>query len=280
MSYQRQNRIVTIEDYKSAVLENYSNVRAINAWGGEQAEPPQYGKVFVSVAPVYGDTVSPTTKKSIEEDILQSFSVVGITPEVVDPEYLQIHLSTTVTFNKDRTNEKASDIVTLCQEAIEDFFDEAIFDYNQSFKYSRFLAAVDAAHPAIVSSAAYIEIGKSFTPKSNVAGTYEIKMYNACVPGTLYTYGYLSTTGTTLTYADDGNGRIDRYVNGVLNRTAVGSIDYDTGTISLPGFNANQQTVGQAITFLAQPVADDVRVKFNNLANLSTNAVTAVEEVR
>lgn len=279
LSYQRQNRIVTIEDYKTAVLENYSNVKAINAWGGEDAVPPEYGKVFVSVAPVYGEKVSPTTKKSIEEDLLQKFSVVGITPEIVDPEYLYISLNTTVVYNKDRTTTKSSEIASLVQAAIVQFFDDQVFDYNQSFKYSRFLAAVDAAHASIVSSLADVTIGKAFTPIGNTVGTYTIKFYNELIPGTILSTGYLNTAGNTVTFKDDQLGKIDYYVNDQKVKAGVGTVNYTTGIMSLSGFNPNMQSISP-ITIYAQPVKLDVAVEFNNLAQLATNAVFTEVEVR
>lgn len=279
LSYQRQNRIVTIEDYKVAVLENYPNVKAINAWGGEDAIPAEYGKVFVSVAPVYGDLVSPTTKKSISEDLLNKFSVVGITPEIVDPEYIQMTLNTKVIFNKDRTTTKASEIVTLCQAAISDFFDDQVFDYNQSFKYSRFLAAVDAAHQSIVSSLASITIGKDFTPTGNTVGTYTIKFYNELVPGTIDSYAYANLSSNQVKLKDDGKGYMDFYINDTLTKAKVGTIDYTNGIITLPGFNPNMLEVGP-ITLLAEPLSDDVDVAFNNLAKLTVNNVTVEEEQR
>lgn len=279
LSYQRQNRIVTIEDYKTAVLENYPNVKAINAWGGENAVPPEYGKVFVSVAPVYGDTVSPTTKRSIQEDLLNKFSVVGIIPEIVDPEYLQMTLNTKVVFNKDRTTTKASEIVTLVQTAIKKFFDEQVFDYDQSFKYSRFLAAADSAHPAIVSTLAKIEIGKSFTPVSNTVGTYVIKFYNELVPGSIYSYAYTNNGSNQVTLKDSAKGFIDFYINGSLVKAKIGTVDYTNGIITLNGFNPNMQELGP-VTLIGEPVSDNVNVAFNNLAKLTTNNVVAIEETR
>jgi hypothetical protein len=278
LSYARQQRIVTIEDYKTAVLENFPNIKAINAWGGEDAEPPEYGKVFVSVAPVYGDLVSPTTKKSIEEDILNKFSVVGITPEIIDPEYLRINLTTTVTYNKDKTTLNASDITTQVQNKVVQFFNEQVFDYEQSFKYSRFLAAVDNTHASIISSLADVVLGKAFVPAGNSAGTYEIKFYNALVPGSLTSVAYNNTGGNSVTFGDNGTGKVDFYINGSLTKSGVGTIDYATGLISLPSFNPNMASLAPII-LRATPVSKDVRVAFNNLAQLSTNSVL-VKDVR
>jgi hypothetical protein len=279
LSYQRQNRIVTVEDYKTAILENYPNIKAINAWGGEDAIPPDYGKVFVSVAPIFGDKVSPTTRTSIEEDLLKKFSVVGITPTLVDPEYLLINLNTTVKYNKDRTTAKGSEISSLVKAKITEFFDSQVFDYNQSFKYSRFLAAVDSAQGAIVNSLAKVEIGKQFTPTGNTQGTYQLKFYNAIKPLSVYSVPYTNTGGNQVSLRDNGAGKLDYYINGSLTKSGFGTVDYDNGICVLPGFNPFMQTVAP-ITILATPESSDIKMAFNNLAKLSTNNVVVIPEVR
>lgn len=279
LSYQRQNRIVTIDDYKVAILEQYSNVKAINAWGGEDAEPPEFGKVFVSVAPVVGDTVSPTTKKSIEEDVLRRFSVVGVTPELRDPEYMGVNLVTSVYYNKDRTTLKPSEISGLASAAIQTYFDETVFDYNQSFKYSKFLTAIDSVHPSITHSISSVTISKSFRPVSNVTGTYQIKYYNAIKEGTILSEEWTTTLSETATLKDDKKGKIDLYLNGVLSRSGVGYVNYTTGVIDLPGYNARMLVPGP-IQIAATPLSLDVDVKFNNLARLGINQVTTLAETR
>jgi len=279
LSYQRQNRIVTIDDYKSAVLENFSNVRAINAWGGEDADPPEFGKVFVSVAPVVGDKVSPTTKKSIERDILSRFNVVGITPQIVDPEYLTINLITTAFYRKDKTILKPSQIASLAQGAIEDYFLSSVFDYKQSFKYSKLLTAVDAVHSSIINSLTDVTISKSFIVTSNVSATYTIKFLNALKEQTIQSNIWLNTGSNNQQIKSsatiNGNiGQLDLYINDTLTKTNVGTVDHTTGLVTLTGFNPNALTLGQIITFTAEPAIPDVSIQRNNLARLGTNVVT------
>lgn len=279
LSYQRQNRIVTIDDYKVAILEQYSNVKAINAWGGEDAVPPEFGKVFVSVAPAVGDTVSPTTKKSIEEDVLRRFSVVGVTPEIVDPTYLGINLDTTVYYNKDRTTLKPSEISSLASIAIQTYFNESVADYNQSFKYSKLLTAIDGVHPSVTHSLSDVAISKSFTPTGNTPATYELKFYNAVNANSIVSAEWTRTDAKLASLRDDGNGRMDLYLDGTLAASQIGTVTYSTGVIELPGFNPLQLVVG-AIAVTAVPTSFDVAIKFNNLARLGINQVQTVAEER
>lgn len=283
LSYQRQNRIVTIEDYKTAVLENYSNVRAINAWGGEDAIPPEYGKVFVSVAPVFGDTVSPTTKKSIEEDVLSRFNVVGITPEIIDPEYTTINLDTVVTYNRDRTTLTGTQIASEVKATIEDYLDSSVFDYNQSFKYSKFLAAVDGADASITSSLSTVTATKAFVVAANTPSTFRLKFYNGInseVGNPVTSSTWTNTAGSTYQIRTGRPGKLDLYTNGTLTKANVGSFDYVTGEVVLPGFNPKVQNLGQEISFTIKPSKLDVEIRFNSLARLGINNVTVIAETR
>lgn len=277
LSYQRQNRIVTIDDYKSAILENYSNVKAINAWGGEDADPPEYGRVFVSIAPVVGDKISPTTKKSIETDILKKFNVVGIIPTIVDPDYLTINLETTVNYLKDKTILKASEIGTQVGEAIEAHFDNSVYDYKQSFKYSKLLTTVDAVHSSIVNSIASVGMEKYIVATSNISETYEVAFLNAIKVGQFESSTWLNAASNTAQIkASSAVGFLDLYINDALTQINIGTIDYNTGFILLTGFNINALTLGQVVLMKAIPENLDVNIKFNNLARLGTNIVTVV----
>ena len=88
--YSSQNRAVTAEDFKVILPKLYGNVDSMQVWGGEDNDPPIYGKVFLSIKPVTGTTLTETTKASITKDILASKTMGSITPEIVDPLYICI----------------------------------------------------------------------------------------------------------------------------------------------------------------------------------------------
>ena len=83
--YSSQNRAVTAEDFKVILPKLYGNVDSMQVWGGEDNDPPIYGKVFLSIKPVTGTTLTETTKASITKDIFtgdgstQTFTM-SITP--------------------------------------------------------------------------------------------------------------------------------------------------------------------------------------------------------
>ena len=49
--YASQYRAVTPNDYSSLIPFLYPNIDSVSAYGGEELDPPQYGKVFITVKP-------------------------------------------------------------------------------------------------------------------------------------------------------------------------------------------------------------------------------------
>ena len=45
--YSAQNRAVTVRDYETLVTQISPNLESLSVYGGEEADPPQYGKVFI-----------------------------------------------------------------------------------------------------------------------------------------------------------------------------------------------------------------------------------------
>ena len=67
--YASQDRAVTVEDYKSKVKQLYANTQSVSAWGGEDAETPFYGRVYISILPTSGSNLTDATKERIVKDL-------------------------------------------------------------------------------------------------------------------------------------------------------------------------------------------------------------------
>lgn len=274
LDYQRQNRVVTIEDYKTAVLSNYNNIQAINAWGGENNIPPEYGKVFLSVKPKTGEKVSATVKTDIERNILSKYGVVGILPEIIDPDYISINLNSIIYYNKDQTNLNTNQLISLINATISNFFENSVFDYETSFKYSNLLSEIDESEYSIISNETLVMMSKYFVPIQDGLVTYYINFRNPIVKETIESKEWTNIAGTKSSLKDDGKGNINLYVNGVFFKSNIGTVDYENGNISLLGFNAEPQTSGERIYINAKPENLNVDASQNNIIILGVVGVT------
>ena len=253
-NYQSQERTVTAEDYKTILTRDYTSADSILVWGGEESDPPQYGKVFVSIKPQNADKLSTLEKLSIQNTILQRKNVLGITPEVVDPDYTYLVLNMTVRYDSSLTKLSASDLETLMNTTVDAYMTERLGKFGLNFRFSKFVTYMDGINQSITSTDANIRLQKRFEPILGKSGIYTIKfnfdneVYHPIdgYPSVLSSsaFGYLDTDGITQVTAymeDDGYGNIRIYkLVGSEKITLVekaGTINYSNGTIGLIDFN-------------------------------------------
>ena len=298
-SYAAQNRTVTAADYKAVIPQLYANVKALAVWGGEYASPAVYGKVFISILPKTGTTLTSATKSSIVT-LLQDYNVVSVTPELVDLETTKVVPTVNFKYDANATAKSKESLATLITTAITNFSTTTLEQFEEVFRYSPFTTIIDEADPAILSNITNIKISKTFKPTLATALKYTISFSNALfnphsghlantsgvLPG-----GILSSTGFTITGSsetyyleDDGEGAVNAYyISGAakiyLTTGAVGTIDYTTGDVVLTKINI--ATVGQVdgadstyIRITVQPASNDVVPVRNQILQIDTTNLT------
>ena len=297
-SYAAQNRTVTAGDYKAIIPQIYPNVKAISVWGGEFASPAVYGKVFISILPKSGVSITTSTKTSITSS-LQEYNVVSITPELVDLETTKIIPTVAFKYNANNTTKSKEALAALVITAITDYSTESLEQFEEVFRYSPFTTIIDDTDVAILSNITNIEISKTFTPTIGTATKYTIPFSNALfhphsghmastagtTAGGILTSSSFTITGDTNTYylEDDGAGVVNAfYVSGttkVYLGTSVGTIDYTTGDIVLTKINI--ATVGQVngadstvIRLTVQPASNDVVPVRNQILEIDSVNMT------
>ena len=93
-----QNRAVTATDYEALLPSIYPNIESVSAYGGEDLNPPQYGRVFIAAKPRNGNFLAESTKTNLIKS-LKSYSVAGIVPSFVDLKFLYVELDSYVYYN-------------------------------------------------------------------------------------------------------------------------------------------------------------------------------------
>ena len=292
-NYQAQERTVTAEDYKTILTREYTSADSIQVWGGEESEPPQYGKVLISIKPQGATRLSTLEKLSIQNTILQKKNVLGINPEVVDPDYVYIVLNLAVRYDSNLTTLSAKDIERLVNESIVSYASEKLGKFGLNFRFSKFLSFIDGINQSITSTDADLRIQKRFEPIIGNPGVYTIKfnfdnqLYHPIdgYPPILSStgFGYVDpSTGTEVdAYMDDdgyGNIRIYKQVGEekVYLVTEAGTLDYSNGTISLTNFNPTYilPTTNTEIAITVVPVSTDVFTRRNQIVLFDTENST------
>jgi len=294
-NYAAQNRAVTAADYKTIVPTIYPNVESISVWGGEYNNPAVYGKVYISIRPQAGNTLTEATKTSIITS-LEEYNVVSITPVILDPETTKIIPVVNFKYNETITSKSRETLAAEVSTAIVTYSDDTLEKHEAIFRYSPFVNLIDEVDPSILSNITTIKMSKTFLPTLETATKYTIDFANAffnphsghmastagITPG-----GILSSTGFKYTgdatnvwyYEDDGAGLVKAYYilssAKVYKAASVGTIDYSTGIIviakdnidSVEDYNGATQTY---IRLTVVPSSNDIVPVRNQVLEIDT----------
>jgi hypothetical protein len=290
--YETQNRAVTLNDYITLLQSNYSgSLRSIHAWGGEDNNPPEYGKVFISIRPRTGLFLTTQEKLSIENSILEERNIVSITPRVIDPEYLYISPTLNVKYDPRLTNSSADSIRASILTYVRDFGIQNLSAFEKNFFSGQLTKNVIDINQSIKSCSLSINVSKIIYPVFNTKFSYLTSFENPLSPITGTTY---IQSSTFLTYGnspnandlpsvrayfkDNGSGKITLYNESTQRviRDNFGSVDYSTGDVRL---NSAEFLLGDnlrkyEVTIFAKPSDTDVFSRRNTILEMDTENIT------
>jgi len=176
--YASQNRALTANDYETLIpAKIYPETESISVFGGEELIPPQYGKVFISIKPRFGDFLPNLTKENIKSK-LKKYAVAGIVPEILDLKYLYVEVNSKVYYTTNLAP-SAEFISSIIQNNVNRYAESTELNrYGARFKYSKFLKIIDDSHEAITSNITTIQIRRDLRVVLNTFVEYQIGFGN------------------------------------------------------------------------------------------------------
>ena len=270
--YSSQYRAVTASDYSGIIPFVYPNVESVTAYGGEELDPPEYGKVFISIKPRHGSFLSQITKDDISRQLKQ-YSIAGIKPEIIDLKYLYVEVDTSVYYNTNSVSD-ATELITSVTKALTAYSKSSdINDFGGRFKYSKVVGLIDDSGRGVTSNITRVKMRRDLTPELNTFATYELCYGNAFydqpngygirstgftvsgIDGTLY-LGDIPTAGTAF-----GKLVFFKLVNNLplIVKNDAGTVDYVHGEINLDVVNITGSTLANGLIQVeAIPDSNDV----------------------
>ena len=290
--YSSQYRAVTASDYESVLGYIYPNIESVTAYGGEEMNPPRFGKVFISVKPRNGDFLSDETKRELIQK-LKNHAVAGIVPEFVDLKYLYVELKANPYYNTS-LNDNPEDLKTDISKALTQY--SRSIDVNKfggRFKYSKAVSLIDSVDSSITSNITLVTIRRNLKAVIGQFAQYEL-----CFGNMFHTqessYNVVSTGFTidgvlgTVYLADEvinrEKGRIFffTYTEGgtpVIIKKNAGTVDYMHGEVLIDTVNILSTVIqNNVIEVQAIPHSNDIvglrdlYVKFD-MSNTTINMV-------
>ena len=282
LSFERQNRVVTANDYSSFILENYSAVKSVNVYGGEEASPPVYGKVFLSIQPKSNTTISDTMKSDIQ-NYLKEYSSIGIYPEFVDPDYVYLNLNIAVKRNPNQNTSLNGDIQNAIITNVQNYFDQNISLFKKNFYYSQMISVVADTDESILSAYAKVKIQKRISPVVGQLISNSVSFGLPIVKGTVFSNAfYVSINSVTYKaiLSDDGLGNLNvlNYSGSSVLLSNVGTVDYVNNSLRITnlmitGFGPDQTEI--KITAELESSNIDILPKTNQILLIDDSAFSA-----
>jgi len=176
--YASQNRALTANDYETLIpAKIYPETESISVFGGEELVPPQYGKVFISIKPRFGDFLPNLMKENIKSK-LKKYSVAGIVPEILDLKYLYLEIDSKVYYNSNLAP-SATAVSTIVQNNSNKYAESSEMNkYGARFKYSKFLKIIDDSHEAVTSNITTVKMRRDLRVVTNSFAEYSIGFGN------------------------------------------------------------------------------------------------------
>jgi len=180
-----QNRAVTKNDYIKLLQQKYPSFEAVNVWGGEENDPPIFGKVFVAAKPKLGFEITDTEKDFVTNTILKPMSILTVTPQMVDVDYNYLKVQSTVLYERAKTTQSDSEIKIALKNLIQNYCTQNLNKFNTYFKYSGLETSIDSYSSSIVSNEIELFVAKKFRPTLGQSDSY------------ILDYGFELARGTT-----------------------------------------------------------------------------------
>ena len=241
--YSAFGRAVSTRDYEAIIPQIYPNVASIACYGGEEAEPPEFGKVFLAIKPRNADKLSLSEKNSVLKK-LREYSVAAIQPTIIDPSVLYVDLTSFVYYNPNITRKTPDQLKNLIITTLTVLNSSGEFNkFGGKFKYSKIQNIIDEAERSITSNITKVMMRKNVTVDLNTRVNYKICYGNRINQQTttnpaVISSGFKIVGDDINTYYlnDDGSGTLRLYyVKGTGEFEYVdglwGTVDYDMGEI-------------------------------------------------
>jgi hypothetical protein len=260
--YQTQGRVVTADDARAVLLSEVSGIDSLTVWGGQDNDPPTYGKMFLCLKPVDAERFGPTQKTNIIERVLRPKASPILSFEAVDPDYIYVVADTEVRYTPAQTGLSVQELQQAVRLAMEDYARVQLGQFGSYFRYSQLSSAIDDAEVSVVSNMTSILLEKRLRILEGIS-TYTVKFANPIFrsiqqsrlgTSSSDTVSVTSKVGTQLfTHVNEAGlsqkncwiqnegTAVHVYKNDVNNqllkiKSDVGSVDFDTGTISFTTF--------------------------------------------
>lgn len=291
LTFTAQNRAVTSDDYRAIILKQFSNVASISTWGGEDNDPIDFGKVYIAVKPLTGDTLSDDEKRSIKNTVLKGKNIVSIQPEIVDPNFTNLELDVFFKYNPNLTDRTNVELQGLVRDTISNYNFNNLNKFDGVFRYSQLLKAIDNSDRSILNSTIRPYMFQYINGKvSKTENVFDLTFASGLFESGSEKEYIINSSAFKIGGVDHFFG--DKPIAGSSNRTVIiykviggenvtvnnnaGELNVSKGNVKLNSFALDQDT---KIKISVIPNSLDIAPKRDQLLNIDQQFVTINAEI-
>lgn len=268
-NYQAQNRAIIEPDFEILIKQIYPDAKQVSALGGEKANPPQYGKVFISILKNDLNVLSDKDKNDITLELNQKYSGLTVFPSIIDPHIIRMYINCAVKYKNTGVSE--SEIKTSVFTSIHNFAETDLNEFKFILRKSRFESMIDDSHPDILSNSSefklYIDTSDSILPNQTNSLSFGQPIKSKSLNSSVFIY---KTTPNCEFIDIDGLGFASIYTKSsiggliIVQKNAM-SINYNNGLIKYIDGSYSFQKITlenfSGIKIIVDTVSEDVIVK-------------------
>ena len=288
--YTLQKRVVTADDYRARLINDYTAVDSVRVWGGEENKIPDYGSVYISIKPKTGYVLSYAERQKIAQDVLKKRNMINITPKFIDPHFVWIVPDVSVAYDPRKTVRDEDAIKTRVKNTILAYSSASLGKFGEYFRHSLLTRAIDDTEVAITNSTVRVKLKTRIKPVLRIKGDYTVRFWNQLhhphrghasnIKSTLFKF-----KGLDGCYLEDHDNEVyvvrsqtpDVQTNDYLTNKLqkVGVIDYASGDLLLSDFMVQEIGDGSDYVYItADPESDDIIPQQNTILTIESGDIT------
>ena len=280
LSYESQGKAVLSDDYEYLVRREYPNAKKVITWGGQDNNPPQFGKIFISIQPQKGLTVTKMEKNEIIEKISKK-NITTITPVIIDPDDIYIDLTVNLNYIPD-SNISSGRLESLVIASVKKFAEVTLDSFSKNLEYSRLLNNIDNASQYISSNITDVLIAKRLNVFNQKQNEYSLDFGNKLVTNSIQSTPFKYSSYDMCYFEANGNKLqiVTTIFENQVNRKIIvvsdaGVIDYEKGLIGLRSLTITPNKSffdivknNYYVKITAKPASNNVESKRNQILNI------------
>ncbi len=229
-----QNRAVNASDFEAIIKEKISQIDSVATWGGEENNPPIYGKICISAITSSNYELSDTLKEKVSKlfnsnNIIGSKQLYWVEPQIINiiPN-LQVYYDSTTPLSQ-------SDLELILRYGI-NVYNQSVRGFNYEFDVSTFIGFLKSLNSSFLDIIVNNTLQYQIENYANI-NSVSIEYQNGLKENSIESNKYFNDNNLLCLLKDDGKGNINEYVNNngtyIINKSNVGAVNYSTGSITV-----------------------------------------------